>query len=116
MKWSRYLFGTAMAVAVVMGMYGIQGVHAKSEKEYVPKAKVTTLVQGLLAGIEGKQVIIKHFELPAKFVGESIGILVLSLCTSLKASLRLIRKTEFKRSKQASCIRNHSRERCRGRI
>ena len=69
MKRSRYLFGTAMAVAVVMGMYGIQGVHAKSEKEYVPKAKVTTLVQGLLAGIEGKQVIIKHFELPAKFVG-----------------------------------------------
>ena len=57
MKRARYLFGTAMAVAVVMGMYGIQGVHAKSEKEYVPKAKVTTLVQGLLAGIEGMALI-----------------------------------------------------------
>ena len=69
MKRSRYLFGTAMAVAVVVGMYGIQGVHAKSEKAYVSKAKVTTLVKGPLVGVAGKEVVIKHFVLPPKFVG-----------------------------------------------
>jgi len=69
MERSRYLFGTVMAVAVVMGMYGIQGVHAKSEKEYVTKAKATTLIKEALAGVAGKEVIIKHFVLPPKFVG-----------------------------------------------
>lgn len=68
-KFSATMGVTAMAVAVVVGMYGIQGVHAQSEKEYVPKAKVTTLVQGPLAGVEGKEVIIKHIALPPKFVG-----------------------------------------------
>lgn len=69
MERSRYLLGTAFAVAVIVGMSGTQGVYAQSEKEYVPKAKVTSLVQGQLPGVEGKEVIIKHFEFPPNFVG-----------------------------------------------
>ena len=37
--------------------------------EYKPKAKVVSLLQGPLAGVEGKDVIVKHFTLPAGFVG-----------------------------------------------
>ncbi len=37
--------------------------------EYKPKAKVTALYEAALSGVEGKTVIIKHFTLPAGFVG-----------------------------------------------
>ena len=37
--------------------------------EYKPKAKVLSLVNAPLPGIEGQTVIIKHFTLPAGFVG-----------------------------------------------
>ena len=40
-----------------------------AEQEYKPKAKTTTLVESPLAGVEGKTVIIKHFELPPGHVG-----------------------------------------------
>ncbi len=37
--------------------------------EYKPKADVKALHQGDLTGVDGKTVIIKHFTLPAGFVG-----------------------------------------------
>ncbi len=37
--------------------------------EYKPKAEVKSLHQGALNGVDGKTVIIKHFTLPAGFVG-----------------------------------------------
>ncbi len=40
-----------------------------AEQEYKPKAKVTSLVEAPLVGVEGKKVIIKHFVLPPGFVG-----------------------------------------------
>jgi quercetin dioxygenase-like cupin family protein len=40
-----------------------------AEREYKPKVKATTLVETPLAGVEGKTVIIKHFELPPGHVG-----------------------------------------------
>lgn len=69
MQSSRYRFGAAMAVAVIVGLYGSQEGYAQSEKAYVPKAKMTSLVQGPLAGVEGKDVFISHLELPPNFVG-----------------------------------------------
>lgn len=40
-----------------------------TEQEYKPKAKATSLLEGPLAGVKGKTVIIKHFEFPPGFVG-----------------------------------------------
>jgi quercetin dioxygenase-like cupin family protein len=69
MKSLEYLLAPAMAVAVALGVLQTQGVHAQSEQEYVPKAKVVTLHQAALPGAEGKEAIIKHFTLPPGFVG-----------------------------------------------
>ena len=69
MKQVRKLLSALFAVAFVVGIFGAQSVQAQKLKEYVPKAKVTSLVKMPLAGVEGKDVIIKHFELPANFVG-----------------------------------------------
>ncbi len=38
-------------------------------EEYKPKAKVTPLVQEPLPGVDGREVIVKEFELPPGFVG-----------------------------------------------
>ena len=40
-----------------------------SEQEYKPKVNVIPLVQTKLAGVEGKEVIIKRFDIPPGFVG-----------------------------------------------
>jgi quercetin dioxygenase-like cupin family protein len=53
-----------MAVVLV----GLQYSKA-AEQEYIPKAKTSTLVETPLAGVEGKSVIIKHFEFPPGYVG-----------------------------------------------
>ncbi len=42
---------------------------ANAQQEYVPKAKVKTLHQAPLPGVEGKEVIIKHFGIPPEFIG-----------------------------------------------
>lgn len=42
---------------------------AEAEEEYVTKAKVETLHQAPLPGVEGKEVMIKHFKIPPGFVG-----------------------------------------------
>ncbi len=69
MRRSQYVFGTALAAAMAMGMAGFQGVHAQDQKEHVSKARVKSLAQVPLAGVEGKEVIIKHFAVPPGFVG-----------------------------------------------
>ena len=68
MRRSQYVFGTALAAA--MAMAGLQGVHAQDQKEHVSKAAVKSLAQVPLAGVAGKEVIIKHFAVPPGFVGE----------------------------------------------
>ncbi len=66
MRSTRYLLGTALAAAMAVAMAGPQGAHAQ---EYVSKAKVKSLAQVPLTGVEGKEVIIKHFTVPPGFVG-----------------------------------------------
>ncbi len=67
MKQSKYLVSTALAAAMVVGMASFHS--ANAQQEYVPKAKVKTLLQAPLPGVEGKEVIIKHFAVPPGFVG-----------------------------------------------
>jgi len=40
-----------------------------AEQEYIPKAKARTLVETPLEGVEGKTIIIKHFEFPPGHIG-----------------------------------------------
>ena len=58
---------TLLTVVVVGGM-ALQPTLA-GEQEYKSKAKVTSLLQKPLDGVEGKEVIIKHFDIPPGFVG-----------------------------------------------
>ena len=67
MKQSKYLVSTALAAAMVVGMASFHS--ANAQQEYVPKAKVKTLLQAPLSGVEGKEVIIKHFAISPGFVG-----------------------------------------------
>ncbi len=67
MRLSKCVLGTALAAAIVVG--GAVSHSANAQQEYVPKAKVNTLHQAPLPGVEGKEVIIKHFALPPEFVG-----------------------------------------------
>jgi quercetin dioxygenase-like cupin family protein len=67
MKQSKYLVSTALAAAMVVGMASFHS--ANAQQEYVTKAKVKTLLQAPLPGVEGKEVIIKHFAVPPGFVG-----------------------------------------------
>ncbi len=67
MKQSKHLLSTAMAAAMVMGMTGLYP--ANAQQEYIPTATAKTLYQAPLPGVEGKEVIIKHFDIPPGFVG-----------------------------------------------
>ncbi len=69
MKKAWNLLPALIAAAFVVGIFGAQAVQAQSKKQYVPKAKVTSLVKIPLAGVKGKDVIIKRFEFPSNFVG-----------------------------------------------
>ena len=60
--------GLAMVGAFFVGVAGLNFVQA-AEHEYKPKVEVTNLLQGSLAGVEGKEVIIKHFAIPPGHVG-----------------------------------------------
>ncbi len=66
-KW-RYRTGAFLVIAAAIGVAGWHGVQA-AEKEYITAAKTKTLVQEPLAGVDGKEVIIKHFAIPPEFVG-----------------------------------------------
>jgi quercetin dioxygenase-like cupin family protein len=67
MQLSQYLVSTAAVSALVMGLANFSAAYA--QQEYVPKAKVQTLHKAALPGVDGKEVIIKHFALPPGFVG-----------------------------------------------
>lgn len=60
--------GAFLVIAAVIGLAAWHGTQA-AEKEYITAAKTKTLVQEPLAGVEGKEVIIKHFAIPPEFVG-----------------------------------------------
>jgi quercetin dioxygenase-like cupin family protein len=62
----KYLFGTALASAIVFGLTAYQAADAQ---EYVSKARAKTLHQAPLPGVEGKEMIVKHFSIPPEFVG-----------------------------------------------
>ena len=66
MKKIKYLLSTALASVILIGMASFQAAEAA---EYVPKAKVRTLHQAPLPGSKGKEMIVKHFVMSAKFVG-----------------------------------------------
>ncbi len=66
MKISK--LGHALALAGVLSLGAAFSLDVQSA-EYKPKAEVTKLLKVPLAGVEGKEVVIKHFSLPAGFVG-----------------------------------------------
>ena len=66
-KWQSSI-GTVLFAAAAVVMAGWQGAQA-AEQEYVPKVHAKTLHQAPLAGVDGKEVIIKHLALPPEFVG-----------------------------------------------
>ena len=68
MQRSLFHLGSALALAVTLGIAGVQGVHAQEQEEFVSKAKATKLLLTPLAGVEGKEVHIVHFSAPAGFV------------------------------------------------
>ena len=61
-------FSLVLVAVMAVAASGFQDANA-AEQEYKPKVKVTSLVEESLVGVEGKKVIIKHFELPPGFVG-----------------------------------------------
>ena len=67
MKKTKRLLSTALASAVLFGMASFQV--ANAAEVYVSKAKVKTLHKAPLQGVEGKEMVVKHFGLPAEFVG-----------------------------------------------
>ena len=60
--------GLALVGAFFVAVAGLNVVQA-AEHEYKPKVEVTKLLQGALAGVEGKEVIIRHFAIPPGHVG-----------------------------------------------
>ncbi len=66
MKKTSFWLGLFLAGAFALGAAFSQDARAA---EYKPKAKVMSLVNAPLPGVEGQTVIIKHFTLPAGFVG-----------------------------------------------
>ena len=58
----------AIALAGVVSLGAVFSLNAQTT-EYVPKAVVDSLYEDALAGVDGKTVIIKHFTVPAGFVG-----------------------------------------------
>ena len=66
MKKSKYLLSAALASGMLVGMASFQAVDAQ---EYVLKVQTKKLYQAPLQGVQGKEVVVKHFAIPAKFVG-----------------------------------------------
>ncbi|MCZ6451122.1 MAG: hypothetical protein O6918_09725, partial [Deltaproteobacteria bacterium] len=58
-------FSLILVAVMAVAASGFQDANA-AEQEYKPKVKVkvTSLLEAPLVGVEGKKVIIKHFELP----------------------------------------------------
>ena len=60
--------GLALALAGVLSLGAALSLDVRSA-EYKSKAVVKSLYEGALPGVDGKTVIVKHFTLPAGFVG-----------------------------------------------
>ncbi len=60
--------GLALVGAFFIGGASLNVVRA-AEQEYKPKVEVTNLLRGSLAGVEGKEVIIRRFAIPPGHVG-----------------------------------------------
>ncbi len=60
--------GLALALAGVMSLGATFSLDVQAA-EYKPKAEVKSLHKGALSSVDGKTVIIKHFTVPAGFVG-----------------------------------------------
>jgi len=66
MKKSGYLLSVALASAISIGLSSFQVADAQ---EYVSKARAKKLYQAPLQGMAGKEMTVKHFSVPSKFVG-----------------------------------------------
>jgi quercetin dioxygenase-like cupin family protein len=66
MKFSK--LGLALTLAAVVSLGAAFSLDVQSA-EYKPKAEVKSLHEGPLTGVDGKTIIVKHFTLPAGFVG-----------------------------------------------
>ena len=60
--------GLAFALVGVLSLGTAYGLEVQAA-EYKSKAVAKTLHKGVLSGVDGKSAIIKHFTLPAGFVG-----------------------------------------------
>ena len=59
-----------LTVSTAVALFGAPGFHAvQAQEEYKPKAIATTLHPAPLPGMEGHEVIVKHFAFPPEFVG-----------------------------------------------
>ncbi len=67
MKKTNRLLSTALASAVLFGMASFQA--ANAAEVYVSKAKAKTLHKAPLQGVEGKEMVVKHYALPSEYVG-----------------------------------------------
>jgi quercetin dioxygenase-like cupin family protein len=67
MKNTKHLLSTALASTILFGMASFQS--ADAGEEYVPKVQGKTLHKAPLPGVEGKEMVVKHFAIPAKYVG-----------------------------------------------
>jgi quercetin dioxygenase-like cupin family protein len=63
---TNHLFKTTLASVLLVGLAMFQTVGAE---EYVSKAKAKSLYQAPLQGVPGKEMVVKHFALPAGYVG-----------------------------------------------
>ena len=63
----RHLLSTAMTAVLFLGLAGFTATQA--QQEYVPKVTVTELHQGELPGMDGKEMVVKHFAIPPGYVG-----------------------------------------------
>ena len=63
---TNHLFKTTLASVLLVGLAMFQTVGAE---EYVSKAIAKSLYKAPLQGVPGKEMVVKHFALPAGFVG-----------------------------------------------
>jgi len=68
MRLSKFYISYILIAVMAVVLAGLQYAYA-AEQEYIPEAKADTLLETPLEGVEGKTVIIKHFEFPPGHVG-----------------------------------------------
>jgi len=64
---AKHILFVALATGLLAGTAGVQG--ASAQDEYKPKAIATTLHHAAIPGMEGREMIVKHFAFPPEFVG-----------------------------------------------